>query len=308
MFVAPPVKSNDTVALIAASSAVPEEAIAHGVQQLEGIGLKVRVYPSCRAVHGYFAGDDPTRAQDIQNAFEDNNISAIFCARGGYGAQRLLPMIDWDRLKRHPKRFFGYSDVTALHLVLNQLCGLQTYHSPMPATQNRISSMEPYAKKTLLDAIFSEHCPAEIGNLSAEQPIKALQGGKGRGALIGGNLSLVASSLGTPYEIDTKDKILFLEDIGEEPYRIDRMLTQLRNAGKLAAATGILLGGFTDCDQADEDKSGLSLEQVIEEVVLPAGKPVIMGLHCGHVANSLTLPLGATLLMDSDACSLKIVE
>ena len=290
------------VALVAPSSAVPEDRLSPAVEAVKALSLEPVVYPSCYFDnhHGYFAADDGQRAKDLQDAFADPSIQGIWCIRGGYGAGRLLPLLNWRGIARHPKLFCGYSDVTALHIALNQCCRLVTYHTPMPSTE-LYQPVHDFTTTYLRRALFG----ALTGPLPLGQEVAALAPGRASGPLCGGNLSLICDSLGTPWEIDIKGKLLFLEDIGEKTYRIDGMLTQLRNAGKLDQCAGILLGAWTDCLPEYPEKT-LTLEENFRELILPAGKPVLAGLPAGHVLPTLSLPLGATAVMDADAKKLEV--
>lgn len=284
------------VALLCASSAVPEERLEPSIAAVKALGLEPVVYPSCYYVnrHGYFAADDAQRAKDLQDAFSDPDIKGILCIRGGYGAGRLLPLLCWREIARHPKVFCGYSDVTALHIALNQCCHMVTYQTPMPSTEY-YKPLDEFTMTYFRRALFG----ALTGPMPMGENVETLTPGCARGVLCGGNLSLVRDSLGTPWEIDTRGKILFLEDIGEKTYRIDGMLTQLRNAGKFADCAGILFGAWTDCPPENPERT-LEIPEIIQEVVLPAGKPAMAGLACGHVLPTMSLPLGATVVMDAN--------
>ncbi len=290
------------VALLCASSAVPEERLESSLAAVRALGLEPAVYPSCYYVnrHGYFAADDAQRAKDLQDAFSDPTVQGILCIRGGYGAGRLLPLLNWKDIARHPKPLYGYSDVTALHIALTQRCRMVSYHTPMPSTE-WYKDTDEFTMTYLRRALFG----ALSGPMPMGETVETLQGGKAKGALCGGNLSLVCDSLGTPWEIDTRGKILFLEDVGEKTYRIDGMLTQLRNAGKLDDCAGILLGYWTDCEPEYPDRT-LTIPQIVEELVLPAGKPTLAGVPCGHSLPTMSLPLGAMAVMDADAKTLEV--
>ena len=289
------------VALLCPSSSVPEDRLEPMVADIKALGLEPVVYPSCYYVnhHGIFAADDAQRAKDLQEAFADNTIQGILCIRGGYGANRILPLLNWRDIARHPKVFCGYSDVTALHIVLNQRCHMPTFHTPMPST-DYYAGADEFTMTYLRRALFG----ALTGPLPMGETVETLQSGKARGVLCGGNLSLVRDSLGTPWEIDTRGKILFLEDVGEKTYRLDGMLTQLRNAGKFDDCAGILLGHWTDCPPEDPEKT-LEIPEILREVVLPCGKPVLSGLCCGHSTPTMSLPLGRTVVMDADEKTLE---
>jgi muramoyltetrapeptide carboxypeptidase len=293
------------VALVCASSAVPAERLAPAEAAVRALGLEPVLYPSCyfENRHGYFAAADAQRAAHINAAFADDSIDGILSIRGGYGAHRILPLLDWDVIRAHPKYFSGYSDVTALHTAFNQTCGFVTYHTIMPSTEY-YQEVGEYSMGWLKKALFGE-LTGPLTN-PADQPMHTLVGGKAEGTLCGGNLSLLAASLGTPWEIDTRGKILFLEDIGEKTYRVDSMLTQLRNAGKFADCAGVILGAWTDCPPEYPERT-LLLPEIFAELIAPAGKPTITDLACGHVIPTLSLPLGARVSMDADACTLTVL-
>ncbi len=300
----PILHKGDKVALVCASSAVPEARLAPAVAAVTALGLEPVLYPSCYFSnrHGYLAATDAQRAADIQKAFADPQIKGVLSIRGGYGAHRILPLLDLAAIARTPKYFSGYSDVTALHTAFNQYCGFVTYHTVMPSTEY-YQPLDEYSQKELERALFTP-LTGPLCNPPG-QPLTTLRGGRACGVLCGGNLSLLAASLGTPWEVDTRGKILFLEDIGEKTYRIDGMLTQLRNAGKFRDCAGVLLGYWTDCVPEDPEKT-LELPEIIEELIVPAGKPVLSGLACGHSLPSMSLPLGALVSMDADRQTLEV--
>ena len=287
---------------MAPASPVPPERLAPAVEAVRALGLTPVVYPSCRPEHrrGCLAAADPVRAGDLQAAFADETIAGVLCVRGGYGSHRLLPLLDLEAMARNPKVFAGYSDITALHIALNQWCGLVTCHTVMPASEYW-EPVDGFTMEGLRRALF--------GGLTGVLPWPEgaapipLAPGRAEGRLCGGNLTLVCASLGTPWEIDTRGKLLFLEDVGERPRRIDAMLTQLRNAGKLRECAGVILGAWTDCPQ---EEGGLPLEESLQEL-LPAGKPVLAGVPCGHVLPTLSLPLGARAVLDAGAGTLELL-
>ncbi len=296
MIVPKPLFPGARVALVAPSSAVPEERLQPALDFVRSLGMEPVTYPSCYFANrdGYMAATDAQRAEDINRAFADETIDGIWCIRGGYGAHRLQPLLDVEAIRRNPKWFGGYSDITALHLFLNQVCGQETYHCTMPSTEY---APDEYTLGWLKKALF--------GGLSGklknpeDQTVNTLVPGVASGILCGGNLSLVAASLGSSWEIDTKGKILFLEDIGEKTYRVDSMLTQLRNAGKFADCAGILLGAWTDCPPEYPEKT-LLLPEIFEQLIVPAGKPVLMDVACGHCLPTLALPLGRMCTLDAE--------
>lgn len=297
-----PLRPGDRIALLCASSAVPADRLESSVASVRAMGLEPVIYPSCYEAnrHGYFAADDAQRTRDLQSAFADPSVRGIVCIRGGYGAGRLLPLLDWRQIACHPKPFFGYSDVTALHIALQQCCNMVSFHTPMPSTE-WYAGLDPFTDGYLRRALFG----GLTGPLDMGGQVWTLSPGKARGALCGGNLSLVCDSLGTPWEIDVRGKLLFLEDVNEQTYRLDGMLTQLRNAGKFDDCAGILLGEWVDCPPEDPDRT-LSLSEIFQEVILPCRKPVLAGLACGHALPTMSLPLGAMAEMDADAKTLEV--
>lgn len=291
------------VALVCASSAVPEEMLEPALSMVRTLGLEPVVYPTCCFANrrGYLAAEDGQRAADINAAFADDSIDGVLCIRGGYGAHRVLPLLDFEAIRARPKYFSGYSDVTALHTAFNQVCGFVTYHTIMPSTE---SAPDDYSLAWLKKALFGALAgPAEN---PAGQSVTALVPGRAIAPLCGGNLSLVAASLGTPWELDARGKLLFLEDVGEKTYRVDAMLTQLRNAGKFRDCAGVILGQWTDCVPEYPEKT-LSLEEIFTELIVPAGKPTVMGLACGHSRPTMALPIGGMAALDADAGTLELL-
>lgn len=289
-----PLKPGDAVAITAPSSPVSDEKLEMSVESIKFLGLEPVVMPSCHMRHGYLAGPDKQRAEDINTAFADKDIKGIFCLRGGYGTTRLLPLIDFDMIKNNPKLFIGYSDISSLHFNINQKCGLVTFHGPMPTTDYRVH--EGFTNDSLRTCLFAPENLKTIGNPEVEEII-TLREGFAKGTLVGGNLSLMAGTLGSPYEVDTKGKILFIEDVDEMPFRLDKMLTALALAGKFKDCEGIILGTFERCEEADHPS--LSLREIFEEVVLPWDKPTIFNLRAGHIYPQSTLPMGAEVSFEA---------
>ena len=293
-----PLKIGDTVGLIGTSSPTDSDRIEPSIKALEDLGLKVILGESCYASHGYLSGKDELRAKDINEMFRNPDIKGVFCIRGGYGAARLLDLIDFEIIRANPKVFVGYSDVTALHIAINQMCNLVTFHGPMPSTE-LCKGIDNYTMEYYLMNIFGDK-PLGLIQAPSTMEIRTLVSGYCEGILTGGNLSLVASSIGTKYEIDTKGKVLFLEEVDEEPYRVDRMILQLKQSGKLDSAAGIILGYFTNCI-AEEPERSLSLREVFEELIVPLKKPTIYNFPCGHTLPTVTLPLGAKVIISGNS-------
>lgn len=302
MLIPAPLFPGATVALVAPASAVPEERLQKAVDFVCSLNLQPVVYPSCcfSNRYGYFSAADAQRAKDIMDAFTDPDIHGIWCIRGGYGSHRILPLLDKELIRSNPKWFGGYSDVTALHTFFNQECDMESYHCIMPSTE---PDADEFSLGWLKKALFG----GLSGTLDNPQNCvpRTLVPGTAGGMLCGGNLSLVVASLGTPWEIDTKDKILFLEDIHEKTYRIDSMLTQLRNAGKFRDCAGIILGAWTDCEPEYPEKT-LLLPEIFDQLIAPAGKPTLTDLACGHTLPTLALPMGRMCRMDADTGSIEL--
>lgn len=294
----------DKIGLIGASSPTPKDRIKPSIKAMEAMGFEVVLGESCTGYHGFLSGSDELRANDINKMFEDKSIKGIFAIRGGYGAARILDKLDYNMIKKNPKVFAGYSDVTVLHNVFNEKCKLITFHTPMPSTE-LYKGVDDYTLDYFKKNIFSEE-PLGILRNPKGQDIKTLVSGNAEGILVGGNLSLVVSSLGTQYEVDTKGKILFLEDVDECPYKIDRMLLQLKQSGKFNDANGIILGAWTDCEAKEGDNS-LTLMEVFEELVKPENKPTIYNLACGHCMPTMSLPLGANVKLNGDRREVRIM-
>nr|WP_106780195.1 LD-carboxypeptidase [Lysinibacillus timonensis] len=303
-------KKGDTIGLISASSPTPPENLQKAIESVEKLGFKVVVGDTCKERHGYLAGNDELRAREVNEMFRNPDIDGIFCIRGGYGATKILPMLDLEMIKENPKVFAGYSDVTALHIVFNQICKFVTFHSPMPSTEFIRPEMDQYTWDSFTSNVMEpERGDYLLKNIDG-QPMRTLVSGEAKGQLVGGNLTLVTASLGTPYEINTKDKILFLEDIDEYERSIDRMLTQLKLAGKLNDAAGILLGAWTNCgpQNPQHPEQSLRLQTIFEEMLVPTNKPILMDITCGHCLPTLTLPLGKTITFNTQNQTIRVLE
>lgn len=300
----------DTVAVIAPSGAATPEAFEKAVRNLEDLGLKAKIGKSARARNGFLAGTDKQRLDDLHSAFGDAEIKAVWCVRGGYGASRFLPAIDFKLIKKNPKIFIGYSDITALHAAIYQNTGLITFHGPVAA-----STFSEYAKNHVAGVLMNPSAPYKIelspDNVAKESNLfktETIAPGKCRGELIGGNLSLLTAMAGTPFALrNTKGKLLFIEDVGEQPYRVDRMLTQLRQSIDLRQLAGVALGVFEDCNPRDATASQ-SLIEVLKDRLGDLGIPVIYGLSFGHIRDQFTLPVGVEAELDADKATMTFLE
>jgi muramoyltetrapeptide carboxypeptidase len=309
-----PVKPNrlapgDTVAVVAPSSGLSAADFEKAIGNLRFLGFDLKIGKSARNRTGFLAGSDKERLADLHQAFADPAVKAIWCLRGGYGAGRYLPELDFGLIRRNPKILIGYSDITALHLAISQNTGLVTFHGP-------VATSEPveYTKKHALDILMnpsatyrilsSEYNRAQASNLFRTEVITP---GKARGRLTGGNLSLVSALAGTPFGLrDVKGKLLFLEDVGEQPYRIDRMLTQLRQSIDMRSLAGIALGIFEDCNP--RDPSTQTLIDVLRDRLGDLGIPVIYGLSFGHIKEQFTIPMGIDAELDTEAATVTLLE
>lgn len=301
-----PLKRGNTVGLVAPSSPTADYDIVRlSVERLMELGFSVSVGDSCYGEYGYLSGKDDVRAGDINKMFADSSIHGIVCLKGGYGTPRILDKLDYEGIKDNPKVFVGYSDITALHIAFNQLCGIVTFHGPMAAS-DMVEGFDDFSKEGFLKAVTSMQPLGELHNPGTET-IGSLVKGKASGTIIGGNLSLIAATLGTPYEIDTKGKLLLIEDIDEEPYKIDRMLSQLRLAGKFEDCGGIIIGDWNNC-VPKKQRASLTLEKVFEDIIVPAGKPTLYNLKAGHCCPKITVPFGVEAEIDADSCTLTLKE
>jgi muramoyltetrapeptide carboxypeptidase len=297
----------DTIGVIApASSGTPNTALA-GINWLKECGFQVKLGKTVNQItSGYLAGTDADRASDINAMFASPEVDGIVCLRGGYGTMRLLDLVDYNLIRTHPKIFVGYSDITALHISISQNTGLVTFHGPMVAS-DMDQNLSAYTWDCFSRAIFSGEPLGLISNPPLLPAPKFMVPGTAQGYLTGGNLSLITATLGTPYEINTEDKILCIEDIGEAPYRIDRMLTQLLLAGKLQAAAGIVFAVCPDCNSAAEPPDFL-VEDVLLDRLGDLNKPVLCDLYFGHTTDKATLPLGITATLGNQGSGLVITE
>jgi muramoyltetrapeptide carboxypeptidase len=313
---APPIKPRvlrpgDTVGLVApASYTFDLWQLDDASARVEALGLKPKFGKYVRGRRGFLSGTDDERLEDLHSMFADRSVAAIFALQGGYGTPRLLDRLDYELIRRNPKILLGYSDITGLHLAISKKAGLVTFHGP-----NMLGSLPPRTLELLKKALFVPEPIGEVTNpeepdpLNVEFPLRTVSRGVARGRIVGGNLTLVCATMGTPYEIETKGRIVFLEDTGEAPYRIDRMLVQLRLAGKLQQAAGIVFGTCTDCGPGRSSfELTLSLSEVLEEQLASLGRPVLAGLVFGHTKEKAIIPIGVESELDATARRVTITE
>jgi muramoyltetrapeptide carboxypeptidase len=293
----------DLVQIVAPASNLKADYLARGVAELTALGFRVKYDPAILEKDRYTAGTDERRACELMNAFTDAEVKAVWAARGGYGVMRLLPRLNEDLLRDHPKIFIGYSDMTALHLYLYHRFGWVTFHGPM-AAKDLAGGETHYDKTTLLNALTKAEPMGEIVATGTEV---LHRGASVSGRLVGGCLSLLAAMMGTPDELDTSDAILFLEDTGTRPFQLDRMLQQFKLAGKFERVRGIVFGEMSNCVQHVEQ--GYTLQEVLHDLTAELRIPVLFGLRSGHSEiGNLTLPLGVMATLDSERGVLHIDE
>lgn len=304
----PRLRKGDTIGLVTPASAAFEPGtIREGIAALEKLGFRVKLGINVGKKLGYLAGSDKERADDLIKMFEDDEVRAIIALRGGYGTIRMVKHLDFQFIREHPKILLGYSDISFLQLAIYKMSGLVTYHGPVA-----ISSFTNYTQRYFFNTLQKSESVGEIFDAPDASPIHIAGPDKiVSGPLIGGNLTMVTATLGTPYEIDTKGKILFLEEVSEEPYAIDRMLTQLDLAGKLNQAVGIVIDRCAKCGPADYKPAfanTLSVEEVFQDRLCNLNVPVLFGLSLGHTANKPILPLGVKASLDVNRRKLLIDE
>jgi muramoyltetrapeptide carboxypeptidase len=296
--------------LVSPGGVLDDAGIQRRVVNLEVLGFKVRLGDHIRAAYGGYAGTPMQRAADLHRMFADREVRALWAARGGSGCLQLLPLLDYELARRHPKILVGFSDLTALHLALHHRAGLVTFHGPTAG-----STFSDYSVGNLRAVLMEGAMPTF--QLSAEQLKRAqkeaafrprtINRGIAEGPLWGGNLSMVCAMMGTPYLAGAGGALVFLEEVGEAPYRVDRMLTQLRHAGTLRRARGLLLGVFARCEPPDDEPS-VTLAEAVDDNVGAVPHPAVYGYSFGHVAHQYTLPVGVRARLDTEARTVALLE
>jgi muramoyltetrapeptide carboxypeptidase len=293
-------RKGDTIGICTPSGPIKTDKLSKAISWFENMGLHVKLGKYIDRVKGYLAGSDQERLDDLHGMIKDRDIKAIIFARGGYGVGRIVPSVDFQLVKDNPKIIWGYSDITYLHTAIRQNSNLVTFHGPMPASDIAKDDFDGLSAK-LFNQLFQ---PAELIYSEKFSPLEVLSAGDGSGELVGGNLSLLASTIGTPFEIDTKEKLLLIEDIGEEPYRIDAMLNQLKLAGKLEDASGIIVGDFAETESAL--KTTLTVSEVFTDYFANLSYPVMAGFKIGHCFPHFSVPLGAKAVISTKDKVLKV--
>jgi muramoyltetrapeptide carboxypeptidase len=309
-------KPGDTIAFIAPSSALDQKRMQLAKERLEARGYRTQQPDNLFRIRGYLAGTDEERAAEVMAAFTDPNVDAVFPGSGGYGATRMVQLLDYDAIRANPKILIGFSDITALHLAIHKQTGLITFHSPNPmwglgSPGNMASLADRYFWRTLEQSAYEESPdePGFVYEWTADEhgELETISPGVARGRLVGGNLSLIAAMMGSPYEIETAGKILFFEDVDEYSYRVDRYLAELRLAGKLQQAAGVIICNFNNCDE-QPGRPALSQAQVLEDYFADCGIPVVKNFPAGHMKQNVTLPIGAMVELDADQKRVRLLE
>ena len=299
MIYPPALRPGQAVALIAPAGPLAAQAeLDLAIARVEALGLRAVLGDHVLGRRGFLAGTDHDRAADINATLRDPDVRGIFAVRGGYGTTRLLDLVEYDALRADPKVVLGYSDLTALLDACTARAGVVTFHGPVVALSPWGTDEVAWLRRAVLDDDAIGTLPVPAG--------RALAPGRARGRLAGGNLSLIAALVGTPYAIDCAGAIVFLEETDEAPYRIDRMLTQLRSSGTLRDCAGIVLGTFAGCDPGEEAEPERRLAHVLTDRLADLGVPILAGAPIGHEGEQWTLPVGAVATLDADAGTLSI--
>jgi muramoyltetrapeptide carboxypeptidase len=293
-------KAGDTVGLINPASYIQRQDLEQIQKNLTALGLKVKVGKHVLDQYGYLAGTDINRAADVNAMFADDSIQAIFTARGGWGCNRILPLLNYDQMRSHPKILMGFSDITSLLLAVYTQSGVVSFHGPVGT-----STWNPFTVDYLQRILFQGEAIALQNPVTV--PVQTITSGKARGQLVGGNLSVLTAMLGSAYLPSWKQTILFIEEIDEEVYRIDRLLTQLKLAGILNQISGFIFGQCTHCEPKGTDNS-LTLAQVLKDHIQPLGIPAWYGSMIGHIQDKFTLPIGISVAIDATAGTIQLLE
>ena len=306
----PRLKAGDTIGLVSPSQATYERTpYLVAAENLRALGFKVKEGKSVRARNGYFGGTDAERAADVNAMFADPEVNGIFPMTGGAGATRILHLLDYDLIRRQPKCLIGYSDITALLNAIQARTGMVTFHGPMAVSDWNEFSLDYFQRILIQGESVTLKNPMERGSVLTQvsDRTQTVRGGRARGRLLGGNLSVLNTLLGTPYLPDFRGAILFIEDVNEYIYRIDRMLAHLRLAGVLGQLAGVVVGQFTKCEPG-EGYGRLPLEEVFDDYFKPLNVPVFYGGMIGHIKRKFTLPVGLEVDMDADAGTLTLLQ
>ncbi|MEB2778379.1 LD-carboxypeptidase [Algoriphagus sp. D3-2-R+10] len=304
------IKKGDMVGLISPSAATADRMqFTYAKEALEALGFEVKLGNNLMNRRGHLAGTDAERAGDLNEMFADKEVKAIVSIRGGSGAARILPLIDYKAISKNPKPLLGYSDITALHCAIQAQTGLITFHGPMGSGSWNTFNVEQFEKVFFnQEKVTYENIHSESDDLVVKSNrIQTLKGGKIEGKILGGNLTVLTAISGSPYYPDFKDSVLFIEDIGEDPYKMDRMMSTLKLNGTLDKIKGFIFGQCSDCEPGGGYGS-LTLDQVLDDYVLPLGIPAYSGAMIGHISQQFIIPVGAKVAMDADKGTISLLE
>lgn len=306
-------KPGDTIGIVSPAGAIYEsEPYEIAVESMQAMGLEVKLGEHVKSRHGHLAGTDEERVLELNKMFADPEVNGIICLRGGSGAARILDLLDYEMIKRNPKVFVGYSDITALHLAIFKKTGLVTFHGPLAT-----STWNPFAVKHFKNLLFEAEAvqysnPADTGSLltQTKNRIRTITPGTTTGELLGGNLSVLTGIMGTPFfPANWKEKILYLEDVGENIYAVDRMLSQLKLGGVLEQINGIIFGKCSDCEPGGASGFGsLTLEEVLDHYFKPLKIPAFSGAMIGHISDNITIPNGIAAEIDAGKGTFKLLR
>ena len=305
-----PLNKGDTVGLVSPSSATDDSFnLQLAREAMEALGFKVKTGAHMGGRRGHLAGTDAERAGDLNAMFADPSVKAIVCTRGGSGAARLLPLLDYDAIRRNPKVLLGYSDITALHNAIHAKTGLVTFHGPIGSGSWNAFNVDQFQRVLLNRELVEFRNKVDAGDelVPRRNRTITITGGKARGELVGGNLTVLTALAGSPYLPDFSGKILFLEDVSEAPYRVDRMFSTLKLMGALDKVAGVIFGECTDCNPGDGYGS-LTLEQIFEDHVRPLKVPAYRGAMIGHIREQFIVPVGGMVELDADAGTFRMLE
>lgn len=303
----PRLNPGDTVGVVSPASTMgSDDGLDRAEYWIRGMGLVPKFGPNAGGRYGYLAGTDDQRAGDLNAAYADPEVKAVFAVRGGWGGARILPLLDWTAIRANPKLLIGFSDVTALHLAFAARAGFPTIHGG-----NATSSWRKASWESLWRLAFAGDTPT-LGGAAIEEetgrPARTVRGGKAQGRLLGGNFTILSTLMGTPWLPDMKGAVLFVEDVNESEYRVDRMFQQLKLAGVLGGLAGVIFGQCTSCATTAPDYAGFTIDQLVDHYFAPLGIPAVSGFDSGHISNQLSLPSGARVELDADARTVRVLE
>jgi muramoyltetrapeptide carboxypeptidase len=307
----PRLQSGDLVGLIAPGGYTSDASIQKAVQHIEALGFRVKEGNYLREVWGNYGGTVAARIADLHGMFRDPEVKAIWAIRGGSGCISLLKHLDFELMRKHPKILLGYSDITALHLAIHRHAGLVTFHGPVASsTPSEYSNEHMLAVLTDPRARYTIPMSAENARRAQQEPqyaVRTVHGGVATGPLLGGNLSLVSALAGTPYAADFTESLLFIEEVNEEPYRIDRWMTQLDLAVGLDKAAGVMIGICENCGPQGNGSS-LTLDETLDVHLQPLHVPAVSGYSFGHIRNQFTIPVGVRATLDTERQTITLLE